>query len=330
MVPDDQIEFTPVPVGKKKSGRARTVATIAGSIIIGGAVGAAVFVPALANAQSGTASPAVATTTSFATSTTNGGSAGSGTHVGDLAVAATAIGISEADLRTALGGGQTIAAVAKAHGVDPTTVIAALVADDQSELAAAVTAGRITQAQADSQTAQITQRATDQVNGTFPGPGLRGPGMGGPGFGGHGMGHREAVSDLSVVAKAIGISDADLTTALGGGQTIAAVAKAHNVAAATVIAALVADGQSELDAAVKAGTITQAQADSQATQLTQRATDQVNGTFHGPGMGGPGMGGPGFGAPRMGGWGPRPGDNDGNAPTAPGSSAAPTSTGTNG
>jgi len=326
MVPDDQIEFTPVPVVKKKSGRARTVATIAGSILIGGAVGAAVFVPALANAQSGSTAP----TTSSATSTTNGGTARSGTHVGDLAVAATAIGISEADLRTALGGGQTIAAVAKAHGVDPATVIAALVADDQSELAAAVKAGRITQAQADSQTAQITQRATDQVNGTFRGPGLRGPGMGGPGFGGPGMGHQEAVSDLSVVAKAIGISEADLRTALGGGQTIAAVAKAHSVDTATIIAALVADGQSELDAAVKAGRITQAQADSQKTQLTQRATDQVNGTLRGPGMGGPGMGGPGFGGPGMGGWGHRPGDNDGSGTATPNSSAAPTSTGTNG
>lgn len=326
MVPDDQIEFTPVPVVKKNSGRARKVATIAGSIIIGGAVGAAVFVPALANAQSGGTTPATASTAS----TTNGGPAGGATHAGDLAVAATAIGISEADLRTALGGGQTIAAVAKAHGVDPVTVIAALVADDQSELAGAVKAGRITQAQADSQTAQITQRATDQVNGTFRGPGLRGPGMSGPGFGGprmggRGIGHREAVSDLSVVAKAIGISEADLSTALGGGQTIAAVAKAHGVGTATVIAALVADGQSELDTAVKAGTITQAQADSEATQLTQRATDQVNGTFRGPGIGGPGFGGPG-----MGGWGPRPGDNDGNAPAAPGSSTAPTSSGTNG
>jgi len=326
MVPDDQIEFTPVPVVKKNSGRARTVATIAGSILIGGAVGAAVFVPALANAQSGSTAP----TTSSATSTTNGGTAGSGTHVGDLAVAATAIGISEADLRTAVGGGQTIAAVAKAHNVDPATVIAALVADDQSELAAAVKAGRITQAQADARTAQITQRATDQVNGTFRGPGLRGPGMSGPGmsgpgFGGPRMGHQEAVSDLSVVAKAIGISEADLSTALGGGQTIAAVAKAHSVDTATVIAALVADGQSELDAAVKAGTITQAQADSQTTQLTQRATDQVNGTLRGPGMGGPGFGGPGTG-----GWGHRPGDNDGNGTATPNPSAAPTSTGTNG
>ena len=51
----------------------------------------------------------------------------------------------------------------------------------------------------------------------------------------------------------------------------------------TVIDVLVADGKTELDAAVKAGTITQAQADAQAANLVQRATDQVNGTMHGPG-----------------------------------------------
>jgi len=101
----------------------------------------------------------------------------------------------------------------------------------------------------------------------------------GGGFGGH----NEAVSDTSVVAKAIGISEADLLTALQGGQTVADVAKAHNVDIQVVIDALVADGQAELDAAVKAGTITQAQADAEKAELTQRATDQANGSFEGGG-----------------------------------------------
>jgi hypothetical protein len=102
----------------------------------------------------------------------------------------------------------------------------------------------------------------------------------GSGLGGRG-GHVEAASDTSVVAKAIGISEADLKTALAGGQTVAAVAKAHNVDIQTVIDALVADGQAELDAAVKAGTITQAQADAEKANVLQRATAQANGTFDG-------------------------------------------------
>ncbi len=139
--------------------------------------------------------------------------------------------------------------------------------------------------------------ATTPAGTMLGGPG--GPMGGGPrGFGGPGgFGRTETVSDISVVAKAIGISEADLQTALDGGQTVAAVAKAHNVAVQTVIDALVADGQGELAADVTAGRLTQAQADAQKAQVTQRATDQVNGTMLG-GPGGPMGGGPrGFGGP---------------------------------
>ncbi len=96
-----------------------------------------------------------------------------------------------------------------------------------------------------------------------------------------GFGHNEAVSDTSVVAKAIGISEADLKTALAGGQTVADVAKAHNVPLQTVIDALVADGTSELAAQVANGSITQAQADAEKAEILQRATDQAHGTFGG-------------------------------------------------
>jgi len=106
------------------------------------------------------------------------------------------------------------------------------------------------------------------------------------GPGGFGFGHDEAVSDTSVAATAIGITEADLLTALQNGQTIADVAKAHNVDAQKVIDALVQDGLDELAAKVKDGTLTQVQADAMKDQVTQRATDQVNGTFMG--RGGPG------------------------------------------
>jgi len=92
-------------------------------------------------------------------------------------------------------------------------------------------------------------------------------------------GHVEAVTDTSVAAKAIGISEADLLAALATGKTVADVAAAHNVPVQTVVDALVTDGLNELDAQVKAGTLTQAQADAMKPEVTQRATDQVNSTF---------------------------------------------------
>jgi hypothetical protein len=93
-----------------------------------------------------------------------------------LAVAAKAIGISASDLRTAVQRGDTIADVARAKGVDVTTVIDAIVTEMNSHLADAVSNERLTQAQADEMKANATERATDLVNGTRP--------AGGPGFGG--------------------------------------------------------------------------------------------------------------------------------------------------
>jgi len=110
---------------------------------------------------------------------------------------------------------------------------------------------------------------------------------------GMGGGSHETVTDTSVAAGAIGISESDLTTALAGGQTIAQVATAHDVDVQKVIDALVADRESELAEQVTSGELTQAQADQVKTGITAQVTDQVNSTFHGPGMDGHGRGGPG-------------------------------------
>jgi len=140
-------------------------AAVAGSLLAGAGAGAILFGPLSAGAQSTT------TTTPSADSKPDGRADHGRRHeaVSDLSVAATAIGISEADLKTALGGGQSLAAVAKAHDVDPQKVIDALVADAKSELDAAVKAGDLTQTQADAKSADLPPRITDQVNGTFKG-----------------------------------------------------------------------------------------------------------------------------------------------------------------
>jgi len=271
-----------------------------------GSAGAALILPSLVAAADPSVAPAASASASGAPSAsadTGSGKGMGGTTeaVTDASVVAKAIGISETELNTALSGGQTIAAVAKAHNVDVQKVIDALVADKKDEVAAAVAAGAITQAQADQELANATQFATDQANGTGFGPGGRGGRGGGHGFGG---GRNETVSDASVVAKAIGITEAQLNTALQSGQTVAAVAKAHNVTVQAVIDALVADGKTEIAAAVKAGTMAQTQADKELANLTARVTDQVNGTGFGPG----GKGGPGgFGGRGHDGQGPNSG-----------------------
>lgn len=109
-----------------------------------------------------------------------------GRGAGDLAAAATYLGVSQADLLTSLQSGKTLAQVAGATGGKSVSgLIDALVADQKTKLAAAVSAGQLTQAQADQLAAGLTARVTAEVNGTRPAHGAGGfGGPGGRGFGG--------------------------------------------------------------------------------------------------------------------------------------------------
>jgi hypothetical protein len=96
----------------------------------------------------------------------------------DLDAAAKALGITADELRTALQGGQSLADVAKAKGIDVSKVVDALVAQLKAHLDQEVASGEHTQAEADQKLADARTRIEAFVNGTAP--------AGGPGFGGHG------------------------------------------------------------------------------------------------------------------------------------------------
>ncbi|HEX4525108.1 MAG TPA: hypothetical protein VH108_00030 [Gaiellaceae bacterium] len=184
----------------------------------------------------------------------------------DFAAAATYLGLSQSDLQTALQSGKTLAQVADAtSGKSAAGLIDALVAHEQTELAAAVTAGRLTQAQANQITATLKDRFTNLVNGTWPPH----DGHGGPRSGG---------DDFAAAATYLGLSQSDLQTALQSGKTLAQVADATSgKSTAGLIDALVAHEQTELAAAVTAGRLTQAQADQITATLKDRFTNFVNG-----------------------------------------------------
>jgi hypothetical protein len=94
-------------------------------------------------------------------------------HGDELAVAANYLGVSHPALRTSLAGGKTLAQIAKAQGKSVDGLVSALVKAEQDEWAAAVKAGRMTDAQRDAMLSTLKQRMTDLVNGTG-GPGRHG------------------------------------------------------------------------------------------------------------------------------------------------------------
>jgi len=130
----------------------------------------------------------------------------------------------------------------------------------------------------------LTQAQADKVAGTLDSqPPMAGMGGRGGMGGGGGMG---MVQSHDAAAKALGLTSDELYTAVQGGKSLADVAKDQKVSVDSLVKAMVADAEGDLAAAVKAGTMTQAQADTMKSTLTERITDQVNGVRAGGGMGG--------------------------------------------
>ncbi|MBJ7608466.1 MAG: hypothetical protein JF887_03410 [Candidatus Dormibacteraeota bacterium] len=264
----------PPPLASRRPllGRRTATAALAGGLVVGGITGGYLITQAATATPSPSASPSAALPGDPGDAGPHhGGFGGRGSaHVTqDLQQAAGVIGVTEAQLQTELTAGKTIAAVAKEHNVDVAKVISTLVGDENSEIDASVSSGRLTQAQAAQMKGQTQQRVSNLVNRT-------GPAHGPAGFGGRRGGAQ--AEDQQVVAAALGITAAQLQTETSAGKTIAAIAKEHNVDAAKVISALVASENTEIDQRVSSGQITAAQGAQMKTATTQRVTDEVNGT----------------------------------------------------
>lgn len=151
---------------------------------------------------------------------------------------------------------------AKQLGVAPADLTAALKKALTNRVDAAVAAGRLTQAQGNELKARIDA-------GNMPLLGFGGPRFhhhGGPGI--HG--------GLDAAADYLGMTDAQLHNALESGKTLAQVAKSKGKSVDGLVDALVSDAKEHLAAAVKAGRLTQAQANRIQSDLRARITDLVN------------------------------------------------------
>jgi hypothetical protein len=97
--------------------------------------------------------------------------------------AAAYLGLSAAQLRTDLFGGQTLAQIAKSQGKTLDGLVTAMVAQVKKGLSAAVSNGVMTQAQADQIASRLQARLKDMANGVRPQRGTGGGFGPGDGFG---------------------------------------------------------------------------------------------------------------------------------------------------
>jgi polyhydroxyalkanoate synthesis regulator phasin len=186
-------------------------------------------------------------------------------------------------------------AAAGTLGVDPSKLSDALEQALEKQVDAQVTAGKLTQEQADA----IKKRIEDGTQPIFGGPGFggrSGPGFGGPGkhfgHGGPGFGHRRGfgfglggpavAAGVEELATYLGLKPEELRTQLRSGKSLADIAKAQGKAVGDLKTAITDAVTKRLDAAVTAGKLSKEQEQKVLAGLAAHLDDFVNGVHKAP------------------------------------------------
>jgi cytidylate kinase len=205
-----------------------------------------------------------------------------------LATVSKTLGITEAELKTELQAGKSVADVAKAKNIDIATVKAALLAEAKAHIDAEVAAGKHTAAEGVTELAEMTSRIDTML--TTAGLPARGP-HGEGGKGGHEGGKGGPGKFMSAtLATTLKLTQEELKTQLHSGKSLADVAKAQNVDIADVKSVLKSDFSAHLAEEVTSGEHTQAEADAKLAEFTTNLDTMVNRVGPAGGMKGEGRG----------------------------------------
>jgi uncharacterized protein (DUF433 family) len=187
-----------------------------------------------------------------------GGGGRGGVRMAGQTAAAT-IGISPDDLRNQVRGGKTVGQIATEHGVDPSTVVNAIVVALTQQIDQKAAAGTIDAGRADQAKQKLPDVANRFVNETK-----------------QRRGHRILKDAVQAAAKEIGVSVNELKDARNSGKSIAQVAKDHNKSVDDVVDAVVKAATSDIDQAVKDGKLDAQNADQIKQKLPDRVKQLVN------------------------------------------------------
>jgi hypothetical protein len=181
--------------------------------------------------------------------------------VGEVALAATYLGLSRSRLRSELRAGRTLAQIADStSGKSAAGLIDALVSAKTARLTAAAASSQLTPAQRTARLTRLRAKVIAAVNRTrTAGAGPRGGG------------------DLAAAATYLGVGRAELDRELSSGRTLAQVAAPRpGKSTAGLIEALVADRRARLAAQLAAGRINATLERAALATLQQRVTVAVN------------------------------------------------------
>ena len=279
----------------KIKSRFTKIAVASGLIVVSGAavLGITGFASAQVAQRSNVVAVAQATETtlpteSAAATTSAASSVVKADRPSPLATVSKVLGMTEAELKTELEAGKSIADVAKAKNIDLATVKAALVAEAKAHIDAEVAAGKHTAAEGVTKLAEKTSRIDTML--TTAGLPARGP-HGGGGKGGPGK------FMTATLATTLKLTQEELKTQLHSGKSLADVAKAQSVDIADVKTVLTSDFTAHLAEEVTSGKHTQAEADAKLAEFKTNLDTMVNRVGPAGGMKGEGHGPMGHGAP---------------------------------
>jgi polyhydroxyalkanoate synthesis regulator phasin len=186
-----------------------------------------------------------------------------------------ATNLTQADIRTELGTGKTLADIIKAHGSDVATVEADAKNTILTNIKQAVTDGKLNQTQADRITQRLDQALDQLVNHQFPDAKDR-------------RVQRLETAAFTILAKntadAAKISQRDLLKEVHDGKTLAQIASEHNADPKLIVTTSVTQATDGINKLVKAGKIKEDQAKTLIANLPDSLTKLMN-TVHPAGGG---------------------------------------------
>ncbi|MFY0544996.1 hypothetical protein [Brevibacillus sp. H7] len=191
-----------------------------------------------------------------------------GTPLGENADLLALLKLDSEELHNQLKAGKSLAEIAAAQGVSADAVIQLLTKQQEDQLAAAVKEGKLTQEQADKLKERTAERVKAHVENAHHGRGM------GKGFK---LGFKENEELLTLLK----VDAAKLQEELKAGKSLAEIAAAQGVSADAVIQLLTKQHEEHLEAAVKAGKLTQEQADKRKAELETFVKKMVEHKFKG-------------------------------------------------
>ncbi|OXM86305.1 hypothetical protein [Paenibacillus rigui] len=267
----------------KPFGKKMITGTIAASFLLGGGLVGSLYTPQ-ANAADA-ASASVQNKSTDGKGQFGNRQGGMGIRGGGplLSKTATILGVEQSVIQDELKAGKTLAQIAQEKAsLSEEDFLAKLVAAETAAIDADVTAGKLTQEQADKRKENLSDRLKKEIENTGMGKG----GFGGPGGGPEG-GPRGGGKLVEEAATILGVEQSVIQDELKAGKTLAQIAQEKaSLSEDDFLAKLVAAETAAIDAEVTAGKLTQDQADKRKENLSDRLKKEIENA--GIGKGGPG------------------------------------------